>query len=152
MINSTGVTGESNVIRISDPLTSGSYPASTCYIGGIYGVNIGTGSAILVNATSGQLGTIVSSRRYKENIQDISDSQKIQKLRPVSFTYKSDKSESVQYGLIAEEVEAVYPELVQYNSLGEPETVSYHLLPALLMKEIQRLNDRIDQLERKAKT
>ena len=63
-------------------------------------------------------------------------------LRPVSFTYKqpfADGSTPIQYGLIAEEVEHVLPALVAYGVDGQPETVKYHVLPTLLLAEVQRL-------------
>ena len=66
----------------------------------------------------------------------------MQALRPVSFVYKPElggDGREVQYGLIAEEVAAVMPELVSRNSDGEIQTVKYHLVPALLLAEIQRL-------------
>ncbi len=64
------------------------------------------------------------------------------RLRPVSFRYKqafADGSTPVQYGLIAEEVEQVLPELVAYDEHGDPATVKYHVLPSLLLAELQRL-------------
>jgi hypothetical protein len=69
-------------------------------------------------------------------------SRKVLDLRPVQFTYKApfaDGSTPLQYGLIAEEVEAVLPALVAYGRNGRPETVKYHVLPTLLLAELQRL-------------
>jgi len=60
------------------------------------------------------------------------------KLRPVTFTYKGDSSGIAQYGLIAEEVEKVYPELVIDGSEGKAETVAYQVLPAMLLNEVQK--------------
>ena len=60
------------------------------------------------------------------------------KLRPVTFRYKADASGTPQYGLIAEEVEKVYPELVVDNKDGKPETVEYQILPAMLLNEVQK--------------
>jgi hypothetical protein len=116
------------------------------YIAGISGVGI-AGAAVLVAAT-GQLGVAVSSRRYKENIDDMDDaSDAIYKLRPVVFNYKNDESRHVQYGLIAEEVEDVMPRLTTYDEDAQPHSVKYHDLPVLLLNEIQKLNARISDLE-----
>jgi hypothetical protein len=74
-------------------------------------------------------------------------SGKLLELRPVTFNYKKDSSEIIQYGLIAEEVEKVYPELVSFDSDGKPMSVQYHVLPAMLLNEIQKLSKRIEFLE-----
>jgi hypothetical protein len=112
------------------------------FIAVIYGVTASGGSAVYVNS-SGQLGTSTSSRRYKEDIQDMGDaSNGLIQLRPASFHYKpeyADGPRTMQYGLIAEEVAEVYPDLVQYDpKTGEPETVSYHLVNAMLLNEVQK--------------
>ena len=92
--------------------------------------------------SSGQLGVVSSSRRYKDNIEPMHGaSERIYKLRPVTFRYrqpdeKGDRPE--QYGLIAEEVAMVMPELVVYNEKGQPETVAYQMLVPLLLNELQR--------------
>jgi hypothetical protein len=91
---------------------------------------------------NGQLGTISSSRRYKQDIQPMADaSERLMQLRPVKFHYKQPDAKGeqpIQYGLIAEEVAEVFPELVVRNKAGQPETVAYHLLPALLLNEMQK--------------
>ena len=139
-INNVGTAGESNTIRI------GSISQNKCFIAGISGATV-TGSAVLCDA-NGQLGTIPSSQRYKDNIQDIGeDSKDIYKLRPVSFNYKSEQCGHTHYGLIAEEVESVYPELVVYDAAGLPNSVEYHEFPALLLNEIKNLKKEIDGLK-----
>ncbi len=84
-----------------------------------------------------------SSRRTKDHIEDLGAvSRRIFNLRPVQFTYQqpfADGSTPIQYGLIAEEVEQVMPALVAYGADGTPETVKYHVLPTLLLAELQRL-------------
>ena len=60
------------------------------------------------------------------------------KLRPVTFRYKDDSAGTLQYGLIAEEVVRVYPELVIYGADGKAQSVAYHLLPAMLLNEMQK--------------
>ena len=87
---------------------------------------------------NGKLGYISSSRRYKEDIQDIGDaSSNVLKLRPVQFRYKQPSPEGVKplhYGLIAEEVQALYPQLVFRNKTGQVEGVQYQEQPALLLR------------------
>jgi hypothetical protein len=130
------------------------------FIAGIRGRTTGVSDAIpVVIDSAGQLGTVSSSARTKDDVADLGDtSQRILQLRPVRFTYKqpfANGSRPVQYGLIAEEVADVLPELVARDADGEIETVKYHVLPTLLLAEIQRLERerqaqaaRIDTLER----
>ena len=96
---------------------------------------------MLIDA-NGQLGTINSSRRFKEDIQPMgSASERLFGLRPVTFRYKQpydDGSKPVQFGLVAEEVAQVFPELVVNGKDGKPDTVSYHLLATLLLNEVQK--------------
>lgn len=129
---------ESGAIRI------GSAGPNTAYIEGIRGVTTGQANAVdVVIDSAGQLGTVSSSRRTKEDIHDLGGvGQKLQQLRPVRFRYikpYADGSQPVHYGLIAEEVEQVLPELVAYGADGLPETVMYSVLPSLLVEEVQRL-------------
>jgi hypothetical protein len=128
---------EAGTLRIGSAITR-------AFIGGIRGVTTDTADAIAVMIDSnGQLGTVSSSRRTKDNIQDLGEvSRAIFNLRPVQFTYKqtfADGSAPVQYGLIAEEVAEVMPELVAHGKDGQIETVKYHILPTLLLAEVQRL-------------
>jgi hypothetical protein len=114
------------------------------FISGIRGVTTGVGDAIpVVIDSNGQLGTISSSLRTKDHIEALGQvSRAVFDLRPVQFTYTqpfANGTTPVQYGLIAEEVETVLPELVAYGKDGRPETVKYHLLPTLLLAEVQRL-------------
>ncbi len=139
-----GTLGESNVLRIGETTGTGIHALAAAYIQGITGVTV-TGTAVLCS-TGGQLGTIASSRRFKENIVDVDGS--ILKLRPVKFNYISDKDKNTVYGLIAEEVAEEFPDLVFYRD-GKIDSVKYHEMPAILLKEIQRLNKRIEALEAK---
>ena len=99
---------------------------------------------------NGQLGTVSSSRRYKEDIADMGDaSARLLALRPVTFRYRKpyDNGEKpVQYGLIAEEVAEVFPELAVLNAEGRPETVKYQDLAPLLLNEVQKLRTEKEQL------
>jgi hypothetical protein len=113
------------------------------FIAGISGVKTGlaTAKTVFIDA-NGQLGTTKSSARYKEDIQPMgSVSDRLMSLRPVTFRYRQhedDGSQPVQFGLIAEEVAEVFPELVVNDLEGKPETVRYDLLATLLVSEYQK--------------
>jgi hypothetical protein len=96
----------------------------------------------------GQLGTVSSSRRTKEDVAAMGDaSAGLFRLRPVTFRYiqaYADGSKPRDYGLIAEEVDEVYPDLVVRNAAGEIETVQYHKLTPMLLNEVQRLRGDLD--------
>jgi hypothetical protein len=140
-ISNPGVAGESGVIRIGTPGTHVS-----AIIAGISGVNVTGGVNVMVNS-NGQLGVMSSSRRYKEDIQPVADaSERLLKLRPVTFRYKQPDEtgqKPLQYGLIAEEVAATFPELVVYNDKGQPETVRYQELTPILLNEVQQLHEQL---------
>lgn len=144
VIGNDGVIADANTIRIGTQ-GSGSGQQNLCFIAGITGATITGGTAVLCDS-NGQLGTVVSSERYKEQIHDVIE-ESLLHLRPVSFVMKNDATKTKQFGLIAEEVEKILPALVVKNAEGQPDAVKYHELPALLLKEIQRLNDRIKSLE-----
>lgn len=146
-LNSLGVVGESNTLRIGAATGTGTGQLNTAFICGIFGATV-TGSAVLCDSND-QLGTVVSSKRYKENITDLSDEVSILSLRPVEFNYVSDKNKTKKYGLISEEVEKDFPYLCIYNKEKQPESVAYHEIPVLLLKEFQRLHKRIEELEKK---
>ena len=99
------------------------------------------GYQVLVNG-QGQLGTAFSSRRVKDDIQDMDEaSGGLVKLRPVAFRYKAELANgprALEYGLIAEEVAEIYPELVVLGTDGQPAGIKYHVLPAMLLNEFQR--------------
>lgn len=137
--NQTVGATESNTMRLGTP---GGTVQSFIY--GVRGASTGANDSIPVEIDSaGQLGTTSSSRRTKDDIADLGAvSRKVLDLRPVRFTYKkpyADGRRPVQYGLIAEEVQEVLPELVALGQDGQPETVKYHVLPTLLLAEVQRL-------------
>jgi hypothetical protein len=141
-IGSLGVKAESGVIRIGT-ITGTTSTQSAAYIAGIYGVKTATaGTAVFIDS-SGQLGTVSSSIRYKEDIQPIAGaSERLLKLRPVKFRYKkADASgeKPIQYGLIAEEVAKVYPELVVRDATtGRIDGVRYDELAPMLLNEMQQ--------------
>jgi hypothetical protein len=142
-IGNNGTAVDSGAIRIG---TAGTQ--TTAFIAGIYGVTTSASNAVPVLIDSnGNLGTISSSRRYKEDIQDMAEaSSGLMSLRPVTFRYKkqfSDGSKPIQYGLIAEEVAEVYPDLVARTADGQIETVKYQVLDSMLLNELQKQNTTI---------
>ncbi|HXM62441.1 MAG TPA: tail fiber domain-containing protein [Terriglobales bacterium] len=144
-IGDSGIAGESNTIRIGYIGT-----ITSAYIAGIDKKTSSNGTEVFVNAT-GQLGTIKSSLRYKHEIADMSnESDILMKLRPVAFYYKPelDDTQTRQYGLVAEEVAKVAPELVVFNEDGTPETVRYHFVNAMLLNEVQKQRQRIEDQQK----
>lgn len=132
-IGNQGAPADASTIRIG---TEGTQTAA--YVAGIFNSTITGGCAVMV-ANTGQLGCITSSARYKREVMDMGDaSDKLMKLRPVTFVYKADQTGTRQYGLIAEEVETVYPELVVHNADGKVESVAYQILPTMLLNEVQK--------------
>src|SRR5208337_363456 len=116
------------------------------FIAGISGVGVPVGSAPVEVSSAGQLGIVMSSARYKHDIRDMGDkSGALLKLRPVSFRYNNDPAETLQYGLVAEEVAKVYPELVVYGPDGKVMTVRYSMLSAMLLNELQKQTNKLDR-------
>ncbi len=131
-IGNEGVATESGKIRIGTPGTQ-----TATYIAGIESAKL-TGAAVYVTS-SGQLGVLASSDRYKTAIAPMgANTQKLQLLRPVTFHLKSDPSGTRQYGLIAEEVAKVYPELVIRDAAGTIQGVRYDELAPMLLNEVQK--------------
>jgi hypothetical protein len=142
-IGSPGSPGDNGAIRIGNPGDQTSFFAA-----GVRGVTTGSNDAVPVVIDShGQLGTVNSSRRFKEDIQDMGDAtQGLMRLRPVVFRYKfpfADGSKPLQFGLIAEEVADVYPDMVSHSVDGEIETVKYQMLDSMVLNELQRQEKRI---------
>jgi hypothetical protein len=141
-IGNPALSSESNTIRIgANP------PHTRFFVAGVRAVMTGQANAVpVVIDGGGQLGTVSSSARYKREIADVDEeSSALLRLRPVSFLYRSDAVGIRQYGLIAEEVAPVMPELVQYSEGGDPEMVNYHFLPPLLLRELQKQRKTIEQ-------
>ena len=136
-IGTSSPTDESGVIRIG---TEGLQ--TSAYIAGISSTMV-TGTAVEV-ASNGQLGIAPSSARYKRDIRDMGNaSAGLMKLRPVSFRYKDDPASTLQYGLVAEEVQRVYPQLVTRGNDGKAQSVRYLEFTALLLNELQRQSDEL---------
>jgi hypothetical protein len=134
---------ESNTTKIGNTSTTHTF------ISGIRGTTTDMADTIPVLIDSmGQLGTLSSSIKYKENVEDMKDQSKfIYDLRPVVFNYKGHHNKKMQYGLIAEEVDKVNPSLVVYKD-KEPETVHYDKLISALLNEVQKLNKEVQELKK----
>ena len=134
-IGSEGVAAESNVIRIG---TKG--VQTETFIAGIYNHPL-TGNTVVVTA-AGRLGVqAVSSERFKTAIEPMGlNTAKLEELRPVTFHLKTDPKGALQYGLIAEEVAKVYPELVIRGEKGRIDGVRYDELAPMLLNEMQKRN------------
>jgi hypothetical protein len=136
LLGSRGQVGDSGTIRIGDPNVH-----QQVYLAGVNGPDPDATSYVAVNPDNGRLSVYSSSRRYKEDIQDIQIStEEFMRLRPVQFRYKKPSESGgkpIQYGLVAEEAEEVLPQLVVHNKLGQPETIAYQFLPPILMRQVQ---------------
>jgi len=131
-IFSVGVAGESNAIRIGRQGTQ-----TGTYIAGISGATIPSGASVVVD-TTGHLGTVTSSARYKEDIEPMAKkSEVLLSLQPVSFRYRAqlDPKGIPQFGLVAEQVAKVDPDLVLLDEMGKPYTVRYDAVNAMLLNE-----------------
>lgn len=144
-VGNSGIAGESDAIRIGYIGT-----IKSAYIAGISGSTSSNGVEVFVNGT-GQLGTITSSQRFKHGIVDMgAESDVLMKLRPVAFYYKPDLDETQtrQYGLVAEEVAQVAPQLVVFDKNGVPQTVRYHFVNAMLLNEVQKQRQIIEEQQK----
>jgi len=146
-IGNFGGTGESNAIRIG---TKGQQ--TNTYIAGISGVTVGNGIGVIVD-NRGHLGTTTSSARFKEAIKPMDKaSEVILALKPVTFRYKQelDPDGVPQFGLIAEQVEKVNPDLVARDNDGKPYSVRYEAVNAMLLNEFLKEHRRVEELEANA--
>ena len=134
-----GVANESNTMRL------GQY-SQNVYVGGIHGKTSGGGIGVFINA-DGKLGTLTSSGRFKSNVRPIGPlSDRLFSLKPVAFEYTKDLDPETlpQFGLLAEDVEKHFPELLARDADGKPYTVRYHLLVPLLLNELQKQRARAE--------
>ena len=126
----------------------GSSLQTRTFIAGVAGKAV-TGNTVLIT-NGGQLGVLLSSARYKQDIQPIDNQQdKLQQLRPVTFRYKDEPTGPLQYGLIAEEVAQVYPELVTRDADGTLEGVRYEELTPLLLHELQQQRHALERAQQR---
>jgi len=130
------ITTANNVICIGENV-AGANVSNSCFIGNIFGATSTSGIAVFINS-SGQLGTATSSRRFKEEIRPMDQvSNALFSLKPVTFRYKKevDPAGTSQFGLVAEDVETVNPDLVVRDKEGKPYTVRYDAVNAMLLNE-----------------
>jgi len=154
-----------SVITANDVIaigTDGQDVDNSCFIGQIYTniqPQVGTDPDTVTINSNGRLGRAnVSSRRYKHDIQPMHDaSEAIYELKPVTFRYHEqyDRTQTIAFGLIAEEVAEVYPDLVGRNPKGQPESVRYEQINAMLLneflKEHRKNEEQNDKLEGQAR-
>ena len=143
-IGNAGQAGESSTIRIGRVEDH-----AATFIAGISGVTVAIGVAVIVDA-DGQLGTAPSSARFKEEIKPMDKaSEAILALKPVTFRYKHelDPEGIPQFGLVAEQVEKVNPDLVARDEQGKPYTVRYEAVNAMLLNEFLKEHRKVQELE-----
>ncbi len=143
-IANEGVAGESNTIRIG-----GEAVQTACYIAGVSQQTTLGGSAVYVDA-NGKLGTATSSERFKDNIKPMDKaSEAILALKPVTFRYKKqiDSKGIPQFGLVAEDVEKINPDLVVRDKEGKAYSVRYDQVNAMLLNEFLKEHQKVEKLE-----
>ena len=143
-IGNSGVAGESAKIRIGTKPTH-----KNTYIAGIYGVTVARGIGVIIDNT-GHLGTTTSSARFKDEIKPMDKaSEAILSLKPVTFRYKKelDPDSTAQFGLVAEEVAKVNPDLVARDEEGKPYTVRYEAVNAMLLNEFLKEHRKVEEQE-----
>ena len=139
------VTGASSVIVIGAP---GANVSGSCFIGNISGVTpVGQATPVVIDS-NGQLGTSSSSVRFKNDITMMGNaSEAILSLKPVTFHYKSDQTRTAQFGLIAEEVAKINPDLVIRDAKGELYTVRYDAVNAMVLNEFLKQHRKVEEQE-----
>jgi trimeric autotransporter adhesin len=145
-IGNNGVVGESKTIRIGKQGTQ-----RTTFIAGISGATVPTGVAVIVDS-SGHLGTTTSSARFKDTIKPMDKaSEAILALKPVTFRYKKelDPAGIPQFGLVAEQVAKVNPDLVARDEQGKPYTVRYDAVNAMLLNEFLKAHRKVEEQDHK---
>jgi hypothetical protein len=145
-IGNAGAPGDSKRIRIG---TTGTHTKT--FIAGISGTTVPDGVGVIVGA-NGQLGTIVSSARFKDEIKPMDKaSEALLRLQPVTFHYKKqyDPEAIPQFGLVAEDVGKIDPDLVARDEDGKPYTVRYEAVNAMLLNEFLKEHKKVETLEAK---
>ena len=142
------VTTAGNVICIGSGVV-GANVSNSCFIGSIFGQTSSGGAAVFINS-SGKVGTSTSSRRFKDEIKPMErTSEALFALKPVTFRYKKeiDPTGMHQFGLVAEEVEKVDPDLVVRDQEGKPYTVRYEAVNAMLLNEFLKEHRTVQELK-----
>jgi hypothetical protein len=154
IINNVGVASDSNTIRLGSQVAGVAADGSTqaahtaTFIAGIYGATTSdAGSTIPVYVDlNGNLGTVASSKRFKTGIKPIDkSSEALLALKPVTFHYKNDSKGIPQFGLVAEDVEKINPDLVVHDDQGKPYTVRYEAVNAMLLNEFLKEHRKVEQ-------
>jgi hypothetical protein len=141
----SGVTTANHAICIG---SAGANVNNSCFVGNVYGKSVGAGGVPVLIDSSGKMGTTASSRRFKKEIKPMDTaSEAVLALKPVMFHYKSDNTGTPQFGLIAEEVAEVNPELVVRDEKGEIYTVRYDAVNAMLLNEFLKEHRKVQKLE-----
>jgi endosialidase-like protein len=143
-IGNAGVVAEANTIRIGIDRTQ-----SATYVAGISGVTVAGGIGVIID-TNGHLGTVTSSARFKEAIKPMDKtSEAILALKPVTFRYKHelDPDAIPQFGLVAEQVEEISPDLVARDEEGKAYTVRYEAVNAMLLNEFLKEHRTVQELK-----
>jgi hypothetical protein len=149
-----GAGADSGVITADDVIcigraVAGANVGGTCFIGNVRGVTTQNANAlpVLIDG-AGQLGTVSSSKRFKHDIKPMGKaSEGVLALEPVTFHYKSDSANIPQFGLIAEEVEKVNPDLVVRDKEGKPYSVRYDQVNAMLLNEFLKEHQTVQELK-----
>jgi hypothetical protein len=121
------------------------------FIDGINGATASGGAAVFVVGAGGKLGTLTSSARFKDEIKPMEKaSEAILALKPVSFRYKKeiDPQRVAQFGLVAEDVEKINPDLVIRDAHGRPQTVRYEQINAMLLNEFLKEHREVQELKK----
>jgi len=144
-IGNGGSAGESDTIRIGTTATQ-----TNAFIAGISGVTVAGGVGVIID-TTGHLGTVVSSERFKDEIKPMDKaSEAILALKPVTFRYKHelDPDGIPQFGLVAEQVEKVNPDLVVRDADGKINTVRYEAVNAMLLNEFLKEHRKVEEQQK----
>lgn len=144
-IGNVGTASDSGVIRIGTAATH-----TTCYVTGISGVTSAGAVAAVINA-SGQLGTVVSSKRFKEDIEDftLDEAEKLYHLRPVKYRRIGDVTREVHRGVIAEEAMDCQEDLIVYDLEGKVSSFQYDKLHANYISLLKHHKKEINDLKAK---
>lgn len=146
LVNTTAI-GFRAEVKVNNQVSLGNKEITSLNCMGAYQGIVGSTPRDLYVDSNGKIGYVSSSSRYKADINNLGNIEWLFKLRPVNFTYKNDIQDLQQYGLIAEEVEKVNPDFVDYNHAGQVETVSYSKLISPMLKAIQDQQKEISVLE-----
>jgi hypothetical protein len=144
-----GITTADNVIVIGTNV-AGQNVDHSCFVGEIFGATSSNGTQVFINS-DGRLGTITSSRRFKQTIEPMDNASEVLfLLKPIRFRYKKqiDPTETSQFGLVAEDVEKVNPDLVVRDKEGKPYSVRYDQVNAMLLNEFLKEHRKNEEQEK----